>query len=83
MNSKSEEFTSAGVVEVVRKTRHLTAKEIGHAIVEAVEAHRAGFARNDAMTVVVVKMLVQGQLSPSARSRRISWWRLLCVACVS
>jgi ferredoxin len=58
MNSKSEEFTSPRLVEVVRQNKHLTAKEITQAVVEAVETHRAGFTRNDDMTVVAVKMLV-------------------------
>jgi sigma-B regulation protein RsbU (phosphoserine phosphatase) len=58
MNSKSEEFTSPRLVEVVRQNKHLTAKEITQAVVEAVETHRAGFTRNDDMTVVAIKMLV-------------------------
>ena len=56
MNSRSEEFTAAGAIEVVRKTRALSAKEIVHAIVQAVEEHRAGFPPNDDQTVVVLKI---------------------------
>jgi sigma-B regulation protein RsbU (phosphoserine phosphatase) len=58
MNSQGEEFTSDRLIEVVRRTRTLAAHEIVHAIVEAVEVHRAGFARNDDMTVVALKITV-------------------------
>ena len=56
MNRKSDEFGSARLIEVVSKTRHLSAKEIVFSIVEAVEAHRAGFAPNDDTTVVALKI---------------------------
>jgi phosphoserine phosphatase RsbU/P len=56
MNRKSEEFGSARLIEVVSKTRHLTAKEIVFSIVEAVESHRAGFPPNDDTTVVALKI---------------------------
>ena len=56
MNRKSEEFGSGRLIEVVSKTRHLTAKEIVFSIVEAVEAHRAGFPPNDDTTVVALKI---------------------------
>jgi sigma-B regulation protein RsbU (phosphoserine phosphatase) len=56
MNSRSEEFTADRLKDVVRASRHLTAREIVHAIVTAVEEHRGGFERNDDMTVVVLKM---------------------------
>lgn len=55
MNRRSEEFGSTRLCELVRQTRHLTAKEIVHSIVEAVDAHRAGFPPNDDTTVVVLK----------------------------
>jgi len=56
MNSKGEEFTSARLVEVVRRSRHLAAREIVHNVVEAVAEHRAGFTPNDDMTVVALKL---------------------------
>jgi sigma-B regulation protein RsbU (phosphoserine phosphatase) len=56
MNSRGEEFTSARLIEVVRKSRALPAKDIVHAIVEAVAEHRAGFAPNDDMTVIALKI---------------------------
>jgi sigma-B regulation protein RsbU (phosphoserine phosphatase) len=56
MNSRQEEFGSNRLLEVVSKSRQLTAREIVHAITEAVAEHRAGFAPNDDTTVVVVRM---------------------------
>jgi serine phosphatase RsbU (regulator of sigma subunit) len=55
MNRRSEEFGSGRLCDVVSQTRHLTAKEIVHSIVEAVESHRAGFAPNDDTTIVALK----------------------------
>lgn len=55
MNRRSEEFGSQRLIDVVSRTKHLTAKEIVHSITEAVEAHRAGFAPNDDTTIVVLK----------------------------
>jgi phosphoserine phosphatase RsbU/P len=56
MNENSEEFTAARLIEVVKNNRTLNARQIVHAIVEAVAEHRAGFAPNDDMTVVALKM---------------------------
>jgi len=55
MNSKSEEFTSAGIIKVVEASRTLPSQEIVHNIINAVEDHRAGAPPNDDMTVVVVR----------------------------
>ena len=55
MNRRSEEFGSQRLIDVVSRTKHLTAKEIVHSITEAVEAHRAGFPPNDDTTIVVLK----------------------------
>ena len=55
MNNRFEEFTAARLIEVVARTREQTAREIVHAIVEAVAEHRAGHPPNDDTTVVVVK----------------------------
>jgi len=55
MNSRFEEFTAARLIDVVSRTREQTAREIVHAIVEAVAEHRAGHPPNDDTTVVVVK----------------------------
>ena len=56
MNSRFEEFTAARLLDVVSRTRELTAREIVHAIVEAVAEHRAGRPPNDDTTVVVLKL---------------------------
>ena len=56
MNEKSEEFTAARLIEVVKNHRTLNARQIVHEIVEAVAEHRAGFPPNDDMTVVALKM---------------------------
>ena len=56
MNRRSEEFGSARLIEVVRQTRQLTAKDISSRIVEAVEEHRDGFPSNDDTTIVVLKL---------------------------
>jgi sigma-B regulation protein RsbU (phosphoserine phosphatase) len=56
MNERQEEFTPAGLQEVVSRSRHLTASQIVHNIVTAVAEHRAGYPPNDDMTVVVVKI---------------------------
>jgi len=56
MNSRGEEFTSARLIEVVRQSRTQPAKDIVHAIVQAVEEHRAGFPPNDDMTVVALRI---------------------------
>jgi len=56
MNTRSEEFGSARLIDVVRASRHLPAKDIVAAIVNAVEDHRAGAASNDDTTVVVLKL---------------------------
>jgi len=62
MNRRSEEFGTTRLCDVVSHTRHLTAKEIVHSIVEAVDAHRAGFAPNDDTTVVVLKFALPALL---------------------
>ncbi len=56
MNRRGDEFGSSRLCDVVSATRHLTAKEIVHSIVEAVDAHRAGFPPNDDTTVVAIKL---------------------------
>ena len=56
MNSQNEEFSADRLLEVVRRTRGLAAREIVNAIVDAVENHRGGSPRNDDMTVVAVKI---------------------------
>jgi sigma-B regulation protein RsbU (phosphoserine phosphatase) len=56
MNSRGEEFTADRLLEVVRRSRTLSAREIVHEIVQAVEDHRAGFPPNDDTTVVALKM---------------------------
>jgi sigma-B regulation protein RsbU (phosphoserine phosphatase) len=56
MNSRFEEFTAARLIDVVARTRDLTAREIVHAIVDAVAEHRAGYPPNDDTTVVVLKL---------------------------
>jgi sigma-B regulation protein RsbU (phosphoserine phosphatase) len=56
MNSSGVEFTSAGVIKVVQAMRERPAREIVHALVEAVEAHRAGFPPNDDTTIVALRI---------------------------
>ena len=56
MNRKSDEFGSQRLIDIVSKTRHLTAKEIVHSIVQGVDAHRAGFPPNDDTTIVALKI---------------------------
>ena len=56
MNERHQEFTPAGLVEVVKQSRELPAAQIVQQIVTKVAEHRAGFPPNDDMTVVVVKM---------------------------
>ncbi|MDA1305646.1 MAG: GAF domain-containing protein [Acidobacteria bacterium] len=58
MNRRSDEFGSDRLCDLVAKTRHLTAKEIVHSIVEAVDAHRAGFPPNDDTTIVAIKITI-------------------------
>lgn len=56
MTRDGEEFGAERLLEVVRRTRHQTAREIVQAIVSAVEDHRAGFPSNDDTTVVALKL---------------------------
>jgi sigma-B regulation protein RsbU (phosphoserine phosphatase) len=56
MTRKSEEFGTDRLLDVVRKSRDLTAREMVQAILAAVAAHRAGFASNDDTTVVALKI---------------------------
>lgn len=56
MNGKGEEFTPQRTMEVVRASRHLTAREIVNAILHAVDAHRDGAVPNDDTTVVVLRI---------------------------
>jgi sigma-B regulation protein RsbU (phosphoserine phosphatase) len=60
MNSRFEEFTPSRLIDVVSRTREQSAREIVHAIVEAVAEHRAGHPPNDDTTVVVLKMSGDG-----------------------
>ena len=69
MNSRGEEFSSARLIEVVRRARSLPAKEIVHAIVQAVEDHRAGFPPNDDMTVVALRITAPHPVSNSPDAR--------------
>jgi sigma-B regulation protein RsbU (phosphoserine phosphatase) len=56
MTREGEEFGSARLLDVVRRTRDQSAREIVQAIVGAVEDHRAGFPSNDDTTVVALKL---------------------------
>jgi sigma-B regulation protein RsbU (phosphoserine phosphatase) len=56
MNPKGEEFGTPRLIEVVKATRNLPAKDISAAIVNAVDDHRAGAASNDDTTVVVLRI---------------------------
>jgi sigma-B regulation protein RsbU (phosphoserine phosphatase) len=56
MNERQQEFTPARLLQVVFEHRDLPANQIVQRIVTAVSEHRAGFAPNDDMTVVAVKI---------------------------
>jgi sigma-B regulation protein RsbU (phosphoserine phosphatase) len=56
MNESGEEFGSERLVDVVGRSRELAPADIVHAIRIAVDEHRAGFAANDDLTVVAVKL---------------------------
>jgi sigma-B regulation protein RsbU (phosphoserine phosphatase) len=56
MNIKGEEFTSARLIDVVKRVRHLPAADMVEAIVNAVNEHRAGAPPNDDTTVVALKI---------------------------
>jgi sigma-B regulation protein RsbU (phosphoserine phosphatase) len=56
MTREGEEFGAERLLEVVRRTRHETAREIVQAIAAAVDDHRAGFPSNDDTTIVALKI---------------------------
>jgi sigma-B regulation protein RsbU (phosphoserine phosphatase) len=56
MNNRLELFGTQRVVEVVRESRTLSAREIVQNVVDAVDAHRAGHPPNDDTTIVALKL---------------------------
>ncbi len=56
MNRRNEEFSAERLIEVVRRTRTLTAREIVQAVLQAVDDHRAGYPPNDDTTVVALRI---------------------------
>jgi serine phosphatase RsbU (regulator of sigma subunit) len=56
MNEQNEEFTAARLLEVVRNSRDLKAREIVDAIFDACAAFRGRAAQNDDMTAVALKI---------------------------
>jgi sigma-B regulation protein RsbU (phosphoserine phosphatase) len=56
MNRRHEEFSAARLIEIVQKTRSLSAREIVQAVLQAVDDHRAGHPPNDDTTVVALRM---------------------------
>jgi len=58
MTANGEEFGSARLIEVVQQSRELAPRAIVDAIFDAVEAFRDGFAPNDDMTAVAVRISV-------------------------
>jgi serine phosphatase RsbU (regulator of sigma subunit) len=56
MNERSQEFTPARLIEVVKDARSHNASTIVQRIVSAVAEHRGGFPPNDDMTVVALKI---------------------------
>ena len=56
MNGAAQEFTSARLIEVVKRTRELPAQQIVDAIFTAVEEWRGDEPPNDDMTAVAVKI---------------------------
>jgi sigma-B regulation protein RsbU (phosphoserine phosphatase) len=57
LNEQGEEFTAARLLEVVKNSRELKAREIVDAIFEAAIAFRGRAAQNDDMTAVELKVL--------------------------
>jgi phosphoserine phosphatase RsbU/P len=57
MNEKGEEFTAARLLDVVKNSRELKAKEIVDAIFDATAAFRGRAPQNDDMTAVALKIL--------------------------
>jgi len=57
LNEQGEEFTAARLLEVVKNSRELKAREIVDAIFEAAIAFRGRAAQNDDMTAVALKVL--------------------------
>ncbi len=57
MTENGEEFGSGRLLQVVEQSRELAPRAVVDAIFEAVEAFRQGFAPNDDMTAVAVKIL--------------------------
>ena len=57
MNHAGEEFTALRAIEVVERTRELSAKQMVDAIFEAVQVFRGFGPHNDDMTAVVVKII--------------------------
>jgi sigma-B regulation protein RsbU (phosphoserine phosphatase) len=56
MNSRLQLFGTQRLVEVVRESRALSAREIVQNVVEAVDAHRAGHPPNDDTTIVALRL---------------------------
>jgi sigma-B regulation protein RsbU (phosphoserine phosphatase) len=56
MNENGEEFGSGRLLQVVEQSRELAPRAVVDAIFEAVEVFREGFAPNDDMTAVAVKI---------------------------
>jgi phosphoserine phosphatase RsbU/P len=57
MNENGEEFGAARLIEVVQRSRELDPRRTVDHVFEAVEAFRDGFAPNDDMTAVAVKII--------------------------
>ncbi len=58
MNEQGEEFTAARAIEIVERSRTLTARQIVDAIFDAVQVFRGPTAQNDDMTAVALRILV-------------------------
>jgi sigma-B regulation protein RsbU (phosphoserine phosphatase) len=56
MNSNSEEFGAARLIETIERSRDAAPRAVVDAIFAAVETFRDGFAPNDDMTAVAVKI---------------------------
>ena len=57
MTENGEEFGAARLLAIVEQSRELAPRAVVDAIFEAVEAFRDGFAPNDDMTAVAVKIV--------------------------
>jgi serine phosphatase RsbU (regulator of sigma subunit) len=57
MTANGDEFGAARLIQTIEQSRELAPRAVVDAIFDAVEAFREGFAPNDDMTAVAVKII--------------------------